>query len=224
MSWEILAAEIHSDFHHPPVHASVDSLVRHFASDAARARAPLRNPHHEDQVSEDVKLRARPCAVLIPIVERARELSVLLTRRHHEISYAGHICFPGGRRDSGDANAEETALREAREEIALDSGRVRVLGRLGDYVTQTGFRIVPVVGIVSPPLELTPRAGEVEEILEIPLAYLLRSDSYRLARRGPEADTAIFFLQYEGAIITGPTVSLLMGFYEELLKTHELDG
>jgi 8-oxo-dGTP pyrophosphatase MutT (NUDIX family) len=171
-------------------------------------------------VSEEVRLHAIPCAVLIPIVERARELSVLLTRRHREISYAGHICFPGGRCDSGDASVEEAALREAREEIALDSERVRLLGRLGDYVTQSGYRIASVVGIVSPPLELVPRAGEVEEILEIPLGYLLRSDSYHLARRDAAANTAIFFLQYEGAIVTGPTVSLLMGFYEALLETH----
>jgi hypothetical protein len=91
-------------------------------------------------------------------------------------------------------------------------------------VTQTGYRIGPVVGITAPPLELAARAGEVEEILEMPLPYLLRSDSYRLARRDPHSGSAVFFLQHEGVIVTGPTVSLLMGLYEELLKTHDTGG
>jgi hypothetical protein len=77
-----------------------------------------------------------------------------------------------------------------------------------------------VVALVTPPLDLVPREGEVEEIVEIPLAYVLRSESYRLARHSPSSTSAHFFLEFEGAIVSGPTVSLLMGFYEELLKTH----
>jgi 8-oxo-dGTP pyrophosphatase MutT (NUDIX family) len=223
MIWDSLE-EIPSDFAHPPLRASVDSLVRHFASDVGKACAPLRNPHHEDPVDEDQRRSARPAAVLIPIVTRPEQLSVLLTRRHREISHAGHICFPGGRRDPGDADIEETALREAQEEVGLDPARVRILGRLGDYVTQSGYRIGPVVGLVAPPLELAAREGEVEEILELPLPYLLRSDSYRLARRDPESGSAVFFLRHQGVIVTGPTVSLLMGLYEELLKTHDTGG
>jgi 8-oxo-dGTP pyrophosphatase MutT (NUDIX family) len=151
---------------------------------------------------------------------RGEELSLLLTRRHRDISYAGHICFPGGHADPEDVTAEATALRETHEEIGLEPARVRVIGRLGDYVTHSGHRIAPVVGLVAPPLDLVAHPNEVEEIFELPLAHVLRSDSYRLARRDPEADRAVFFLQYEEMVITGPTVALLMGLYEELLKTH----
>jgi 8-oxo-dGTP pyrophosphatase MutT (NUDIX family) len=217
------AIELPTDFRHPVVHTNATLLVRHFESEVAAARAPLRNPHHEPMVSEEEWERARPSAVLVPIVVRDQELSVLLTRRHRNISYAGHICFPGGRADPSDATVEATALRETHEEIGLDPARVQVIGRLGDYVTHSGYRIAPVVGLVTPPLELVPNPGEVEEILELPLDHVLRSDSYRLARRGPESSSAVFFLQYEEAVVTGPTVALLMGLYEELLKTHDPD-
>jgi 8-oxo-dGTP pyrophosphatase MutT (NUDIX family) len=212
--------EIPSDFERPPVRACVASLRAHFASEVARRRRPLRNPHHELEISEADRQRARPAAVLIPVVEREAGLGLLLTRRHEEISFPGHLCFPGGRCDPGDADATATALRESHEEIDLEPSQVEVLGELGGYVSKNGFHITPVVGLVRPPLNLSPHPREVEEILEIPLDFALRSDSYRLARRDPEAGWAVYFLEYEEAVVTGPTISLLMGFYEELLETH----
>ena len=58
------------------------------------------------------------------------------------------MSFPGGRIDPGDASPEAAALREAQEEIGLDPARVEVVGRLGDYVTGTGYRITPVLGLL----------------------------------------------------------------------------
>ena len=212
--------EIDSGFLHPPLVVSVASLERHFASATGRARAPLRKPHPAPRGADAARQPATAAAVLVPIVRHAEHLGVLLTRRHHSISYPGHVCFPGGRADPADRSPEDTALREAEEEISLARDRVRVLGSLGDYVTHSGFRITPVVGIVEPPLELAPAEGEVEEIIEFELSHLLDARSYRLRRHSPEAERAHFFLEYEGAMVTGPTVSLMMGFYEELLKTH----
>ena len=163
-----------------------DMLAQHFASAVARALTPLRNPHHEPSVDDAARRSATPAAVLIPVVLHESGLTLLLTRRHAEISYPGHLCFPGGRADPDDATPVDTAVREAREEIALAPERVKVIGRLGNYVTHSGFRITPVVGLVKPPLQLVPREREVEEILEIPLAAVFDSRSYRLRRaRGP---------------------------------------
>ncbi len=212
--------EIESDFHRPPLRPTLSSLEKHFASDAARELRELPNRHHEGRVAADARDRAAPASVLIPIVDRPGGLSVLLTRRHHGISYPGHVCFPGGRADPGDPDVVHTALREAREEIELTPERVKVLGRLGDYYTHSGYRIAPVVGVVSPPLELVPHPREVEEIIEIPLDYLLQAASYRLWARSAEAERAHFRLSYAGATITGPTVSILMGLYDELARTH----
>ncbi len=99
----------------------------------------------------------RPAAVLVPVVRREGGLTVLLTRRTaHLNDHAGQISFPGGRAEPGDADAAQTALREAAEEIGLERERVEVLGELHPYVTVTGYRVTPVVGLVTPPLDLRP--------------------------------------------------------------------
>jgi 8-oxo-dGTP pyrophosphatase MutT (NUDIX family) len=116
----------------------------------------------------------RPAAVLVPVVKREKELTVLFTRRTaHLNDHAGQISFPGGRAEAGDAGAAETAMREAEEEIGLPAGRVEVLGELHQYVTVTGYRVTPVVGLVTPPLDLKPDDFEVAEVFEVPLAFLL---------------------------------------------------
>jgi len=213
-----------SDFAHPTVRASADSLVEHFASERAQMRKPLRNPHHEPRVSPQKRRDATPAAVLIPIVVRDSGLTLLLTRRHENISYAGHICFPGGRVDPGDAGPVDTALREAHEEVSLLPANVQVIGELGDYVSHSGFRIHPVVGLVHSPGNLQAAEGEVDEILEFPLDHVLDSSSYQLRGSSGSEGSAHFYIEYRGAIVAGPTVSMMMGFYEELLHTHAAAG
>jgi 8-oxo-dGTP pyrophosphatase MutT (NUDIX family) len=116
----------------------------------------------------------RPAAVLVPVVKREKELTVLFTRRTaHLHDHAGQISFPGGRAEPGDTGAAETAMRETEEEIGLSAGRVEVLGDLPQYVTVTGYRVTPVVGLVTPPLDLKPDDFEVAEVFEVPLAFLL---------------------------------------------------
>ncbi|MCP4035413.1 MAG: CoA pyrophosphatase, partial [bacterium] len=145
-----------STFDPPDFSPSISFLEAHFASERGRAPRPIRNYHREEPVSTAVRNQARPAAVLVPIVERDEALAVLFTRRHHAISHPGQVCYPGGRADPDDPHPEATALREASEEIDLDPEGVRILGRLGEYHTQSGYRITPIVGVVRPPLDLTP--------------------------------------------------------------------
>ena len=209
---------IESDFIHPTLPAGIDLLRRHFLSETARELRPLRNPHHETEVSAATKANARPAAVLIPVVQGEAEITLLVTRRHRKIRFAGHVCFPGGHRDDLDGSWQHTALREAEEEINLKPDSVEVIGRLGDYYSQTGYKIVPVVGLVSLPLNLVPHPDEVDEIIEIPLQKIFTAESYKLHQTMP--GRAHYSLTHQQARVAGPTVSIMMGLYEEIIRSQ----
>jgi len=111
-------------------------------------------------------------AVLVPIVLH-RAPTVLLTLRAARLSaHAGQVSFPGGRIEAGET-PEAAAVREAAEEVGLDPRLPELLGRLPEHATGTGYRIIPVVGLVPAPLNLTPDPGEVEEHFELPLSVIL---------------------------------------------------
>ncbi len=126
-----------------------------------------------DDILEELEGPPVPAAVLVPIILGAMP-GVLLTKRTTRLSrHPGQVSFPGGRIDHDDADAEAAALREAEEEIALDPSQVELLGRMADYVTGTGYRITPVLGVLPPGLALQPAPDEVEAVFELPLGVLL---------------------------------------------------
>jgi 8-oxo-dGTP pyrophosphatase MutT (NUDIX family) len=159
-------------------------------------------------------------AVLIPLVQRAHGLSLLLTMRtDHLTDHAGQISFPGGRTEEHDASPVETALRETEEEIGLHRRHIDIIGKLPDYVTGTGYRVTPVVGLVAPPFALTPDTFEVAEIFEVPLAFLMNGAHHqRLSFELPEgAGRRIFYaMPYESYFIWGATAGMLRNLFHFL--------
>jgi 8-oxo-dGTP pyrophosphatase MutT (NUDIX family) len=126
-----------------------------------------------------VERAAANASVLVALVLRG-ELTVLLTQRtDHLNDHPSQISFPGGRAETEDADAVATALREACEEIGLESAEVEVLGSLPTYTTGTGFIVTPVVGLVRPGLALMPDPFEVAEVFEVPLAWLMNPANHQ---------------------------------------------
>lgn len=162
-----------------------------------------------------------PAAVLIPLVVRER-LGLLLTQRTAHLStHSGQIAFPGGKVDSEDRDATAAALREAQEEIGLEPAHVEVLGRLPEYVTGTQFHITPVVALVQPGFTLLPNPGEVDDVFEVPLDFLMDPVNHR--RHGFEWNGEMrewYSMPYqEGAterFIWGATAGMLRNLYRFL--------
>jgi 8-oxo-dGTP pyrophosphatase MutT (NUDIX family) len=113
-------------------------------------------------------------SVLVPLVQRDEGLTVLLTQRtSHLRDHAGQISFPGGRAEKSDADAIDTALREAEEEVGLARRHVEVIGALPVYRTVTHYDVTPIVALVQPPFDLEIDAHEVAEAFEVPLSFLM---------------------------------------------------
>jgi 8-oxo-dGTP pyrophosphatase MutT (NUDIX family) len=134
--------------------------------------APAAGPWIEGDLPE---LRAEAdvaAAVLIAITDRTEPGVILTVRREHLRTHAGQIAFPGGRIDPGE-DAIAAALREAREEVLLESAAVEVVGTMEPYRTVTGYTVTPVLGVVAPDLPLEPHEHEVADWFEAPLDFLL---------------------------------------------------
>lgn len=154
-------------------------------------------------------------SVLVPLVQRAEGLTVLLTRRaDHLRDHAGQISFPGGRAEAHDADAAATALREAEEEVGLMRDKIEIIGELPPYATVTHFVVTPVVALVTPPFELKLDAFEVAEAFEVPLAFLMAPAHHHRHRFEFEGGQRQFLSMPWGEhFIWGATAAMLRNLY-----------
>lgn len=173
-----------------------------------------------EPVQERLSGLLKPAGVLVPIFERGTELSLLLTQRSADLKHhAGQVSFPGGSMEAHDADVEETALRETEEEVGIARRDVSVLGYLQTMPTITGYAVTPIVGLVSPAVELVIDHSEVEYTFEVPLSFLLnprnatRSDWDAGGRMVPMVE-----FQWQGERIWGATAFMILSLGKKLLK------
>lgn len=174
-------------------------------------------PSHLDP---DTLAAARPAAVLIPAIARETVTLLFTQRTAHLAAHAGQIAFPGGKTEPHDPDALATALREAREEIGLDAGLVTPLGTLDRYLTGTGFRITPVIGLVDPDFKLTLDANEVADAFEVPLPFLMDPDNYQRHSRTIGGHERHFYaVPFGNRFIWGATAGILRNMRQRLFTS-----
>jgi len=163
-------------------------------------------------------------AVLIAILADGPEPEVLLTRRPaHMKSHAGEVAFPGGKRETGDADLVATALRESDEEVGLAAGQVEILGALRPCRAKSGIKVVPIIGLVRQTPVLVANPCEVESVFRVPLRFFLETQptrDYRVTWRG--LDLLVPCFRHGGYIIWGLTAHMLVEFARHGLQ-HEID-
>ena len=170
------------------------------------------------QVRASLPSRRVPAAVLVPLVERATGLTVLLTQRAATLKdHAGQISFPGGRIEPEDVDAWHAALRETQEEIGLKPELVEFAGYLPDHLVVTGFRVTPVVGFVDPAYQLHIAKAEVHDVFEVPLDFILDSANHKPRRRQlGELTIDVHDIPYGDRNIWGATAGMLMTLRRKL--------
>lgn len=164
------------------------------------------------EIRERLLTGRRPAAVLIPILQSGPNapLRLLLTQRtDHLRDHAGQISFPGGGLNPGES-AIDGALREAQEEIGLDPAKVTLFGQMPLYHTGTGFSVSPMIGFVQTPCDLVADPGEVAQIFDVPLDFILDPRNIRHETRYYRGAWRSFLaIPWSGYYIWGATAGML---------------
>jgi 8-oxo-dGTP pyrophosphatase MutT (NUDIX family) len=147
----------------------------------------------------------RASAVLVPLFHSQGQYHILFTERSDEVLFhKGQVCFPGGTQEPSDSNLLQTALREAKEEIGLESEDIEILGELDDMLTfVTDYVISPFVAFISHPHSLRTNGKEVKGTFSVPLSFLMDEANFKQDSHAYE---------YEGHVIWGATARILRQF------------
>lgn len=171
-----------------------------------------------DFLSPEQYQTVRPAAVLVGLLPRESGPTVLLTQRPDTMdNHPGQVAFPGGKVDPTDHDEVAAALREAEEEVGVDPERVELIARAAPYLTGTGFRIVPVIGLLPGDFVARPCETEVAAVFETPLDFLFdpvnhsrQSAIYKGRRR------QFYEMPHGGFRIWGVTAGIIRALYREL--------
>jgi 8-oxo-dGTP pyrophosphatase MutT (NUDIX family) len=157
----------------------------------------------------------KPASVLVPLVDRAPGVTVLLTQRTADMpSHAGQIAFPGGRRQADDADAVATALRETEEEVGIGARFIDVVGPVDLYRTGTGYEITPIVGIVTPGFTVRADPREVADVFEVPLEHFLNEVNHKVdSRQYQGRERRYYAMPYGERYIWGATAGMLKNLH-----------
>lgn len=160
-------------------------------------------------------VKMRPAAVLVPLVTHEGGLSLLLTQRtEHLAKHAGQVAFPGGKIDADDVDPVAAALRETEEETGIGRDFVEPIGFLDTYLTGTSFRITPVVAVLRPGFTVTPHAGEVADVFEVPLAFLMDPANHlRHSREWQGKERHFYAMPFGERYIWGATAGMIRNLY-----------
>ncbi|MBI3738093.1 MAG: CoA pyrophosphatase [Chloroflexi bacterium] len=182
---------------------------------ALEAAGPSSDGYAEIDLTDNTRLKC--AAVLVPLIWQDDEWHLLFTRRTDRVeSHKGQVSFPGGACDEGESTPEQTALREAHEEIGLDPAKFRVLGRLANMITITSFRVTPVVGVIEWPTVFSIGEHEVARIFTIPLNWLAdKRNRWEFNMLGRNR-SLIAYHPYDGELLWGATARMTVDFLKVL--------
>jgi 8-oxo-dGTP pyrophosphatase MutT (NUDIX family) len=156
-------------------------------------------------------------AVLVPLAFSGGEWHLLFTRRTDRVqSHKGQVSFPGGACDDGETTPEQTALREAEEEIGMQRGDVQVLGRLSQLITISSYRVTPVVGVIPFPYAFKVAGIEVARVFTIPLLWLSDRNNYWEFFLRDSERSLITYHPFDGELLWGATARMTVTFLKTI--------
>ena len=178
----------------------------------------MTNPRPGHRAYPEVEDSCKKAGVLVLLYPWKDRLHLVLTRRTEQVDiHQAQISFPGGRLEEGESFGQ-AALREAHEELKIESKSIRILGELTPlYIPPSNYCIYPVVAAADKRPDFQPSALEVAEVIEVPLDLLLESQNVRKEMwtlMGTEVMVLFYF--FRGHKIWGATAMVLAELVELL--------
>ena len=149
--------------------------------------------------------------MLIALTEIDEQLFILLTKRaNHLKHHPGQISFPGGKMEDFDAGFVGAAIREAEEEIGLNSNNINIIGQLLPYETISGYVVTPIIAFIDEQQNYVIDKNEVAEIFQVPLQHFLNFDNHYVVSIERHCKPfSIHFMPFEHHNIWGATAVML---------------
>ena len=184
-------------------------------NEAIQSAGPSSDGYAELELNDELTLKC--AAVLVPLVWHDEEWHLLFTRRTDRVeSHKGQVSFPGGACDEDETTPEQTALREADEEIGIHPNDVKVLGRLASLITISYFRVTPVVGVVRWPTVFRVGEHEVARVFTIPLAWLANETNRWQFEISGRNRSVMAYHPSDGELLWGATARMTVDFLKVL--------
>ena len=175
---------------------------------------------YSNWLSKEKLGKMKTAAVLIGLFEKESEWYFpLIKRPMHEKNHPGQIALPGGAKEKGE-DIQETARREAFEEVGILPEKVKIIGKLTPLpVPVSNFLIHPFVGILKEEPNWKINSNEVEELIILKMKTLIDADNGYYEEwnlRGNQVKVPIFKVM--GKTIWGATATVLSELLDLIKK------
>lgn len=158
---------------------------------------------------------ASTASVLALFYPKDQQNHLVLIERQTKKSdrHGGEISLPGGKTEHFDEGHEQTALREAEEEVGVKGSDVGILGPLTElYIPVSNFRVYPFVGFMDYRPEFVPELAEVKSILEVPFDRFLQQNARKTMDMQVSQHLTMPSVPYfdvDGQVVWGATAMIL---------------
>lgn len=213
------------------MHHLIDHLAEKLTQPLPGTEAQYRMAHpFREMQPVAISESATDAAVLALLYPRDQQWHIVLierTSRHPQDRHAGQISFPGGRREPADLTLEQTALREAEEEVGVDPEQVTILGKLSElYIGVSDFLVHPYVGFSETTPTFVPQPSEVNDILQVPFDHFLQTETLRakdMTVRGNVLLREVPYFDLQGKVLWGAT-AMIMSELLAIVDAESLQG